>query len=85
MVFECESCRTVFTPHDLLDALAAARQEADALRKLAEEQAKYIHRLREALEDLADIQNGPPLPTWAKHWQAAMDEARAALAAVGGK
>jgi hypothetical protein len=36
--------------------------------------------LREALENLMDWQNGPPLITYTEGWTAAMEQARAALA-----
>lgn len=39
-----------------------------------------VGRLREALENLLDEQNGPPLIGLAASWQAAIDQARAALA-----
>lgn len=39
-----------------------------------------VGRLREALENLLDEQNGPPLIGHAASWQAAIDQARAALA-----
>jgi hypothetical protein len=38
-----------------------------------------IKRLREALRDLLDEQNGPPFVRRADEWQAAVDQARAAL------
>ena len=41
--------------------------------------------LREALQDLYDEQEGPPLVRRQKQWQAAIDKARAALAEPTGK
>jgi hypothetical protein len=38
-----------------------------------------IGDLREALSDLMDWQNGPPLPTYTKGWTAAMERAEALL------
>lgn len=35
--------------------------------------------LREALEDLRDVQNGPPLIRWEKEWNEAMEKTRQAL------
>ena len=56
----------------------------------ADEAADEIERLRtqvaalcEALENLLDEQNGPPLIGSAASWQAAVDQARAALATGG--
>ena len=40
---------------------------------------KENERLREALADLVDIQNGPPLVTYTEAWDAAMEKALAAL------
>ena len=37
-------------------------------------------KLKEALQDLIDVQNGPPLPTYTEAWNAAMAKAQAALA-----
>lgn len=39
-----------------------------------------IAALKDALEELVSHQNGPPLPTWAEGWQAAMDKAERLLA-----
>ena len=38
-----------------------------------------IERLRDALEDLMAVQNGPPLATYTDAWNAAMKKADAAL------
>jgi hypothetical protein len=46
------------------------------------EAADEIERLREALRDLLDEQNGPPLVRRADEWQAAVDQARAVLGEV---
>lgn len=35
--------------------------------------------LRKALEDLRDVQNGPPLIRWEKEWNEAMEKTRQAL------
>lgn len=44
------------------------------------EQKAEIEQLREALQHLLDVQNGPPLAgRYAEEWQAAVDKARAAL------
>jgi hypothetical protein len=52
-------------------SLAAAQAEAGALR--------------EALDNLMDWQNGPPLVTYTEGWTAAMEQARAALAREPGE
>lgn len=36
-------------------------------------------RLRDALESLVDLQNGPPLPKYADEWELAMRTARRLL------
>lgn len=38
-----------------------------------------VERLTDAMTDLMDCQNGPPLETWAKRWNEAMDKCRGAL------
>lgn len=48
-------------------------------RQICDEAADEIERLRDALRDLLDVQNGPPLVRRADEWQAAVDKARAAL------
>jgi uncharacterized protein YoxC len=48
-------------------------------QKTINEAADEIERLREALRDLLDEQNGPPLVRRADEWQAAVDQARATL------
>ena len=45
------------------------------IEKLREERS----RLREALQELVDWQNGPPLVTYTDGWNKAMEKARAAL------
>jgi len=52
-------------------------------RELATERAN-VRLLLEALENLCDEQNDAPLETRRDQWQAAMDKARAALAATEG-
>jgi hypothetical protein len=47
--------------------------------------APDVQELVEALRDLLDEQNGPPLLRYEKQWQAAVDAARAALAKWEGK
>lgn len=39
-----------------------------------------VQVLREALEFLMDMQNGPPLVTWEKEWNNAIQNAKRALA-----
>lgn len=41
--------------------------------------------LIDALQDLMEFQNGPPLITWADKWNAAMEKARAAIAKAEGR
>ena len=43
------------------------------------EAADEIERLREALQELVDWQNGPPLVAYTDGWNNAMEKARAAL------
>jgi len=43
------------------------------------EAADEIERLREALQELVDWQNGPPLVTYTDGWNKAMEKASAAL------
>lgn len=38
-----------------------------------------VAELRDALAELVDWQNGPPLPTYREPWQAAMDKANKLL------
>jgi len=60
------------------DTRANQRQEwADAVRDWADDTENA--RLRKALEDLVDQQNGPPLVRDAEAWQAAMDQAQVVL------
>ena len=66
--------------------LTAEREKSERYRlatlkldaELAAEREK-VRVLREALENLRDEQNGPPLEVNRDQWQAAMDEARLAL------
>jgi hypothetical protein len=41
-----------------------------------------VDRLRDALQDLMDWQNGPPLITWTEKWSRAMRKSREALEAA---
>jgi hypothetical protein len=50
--------------------------------KLAEIKQTELDRLREALQELVDWQNGPPLVTYTDGWNKAMEKARAALKEV---
>ena len=50
-------------------------RDANPGQSLLDELAK----LREALEELIAVQNGPPLPTWARQWNRATALANAAL------
>lgn len=52
------------------------RDENDKIIELRADNA----RLREALQELYDYQNGPPLIKWEDEWNAAMKKALAALA-----
>ena len=52
---------------------------ADDLRLQLAERDAYIAQLREALQELCDLQNGPPSVRGADRWQAAMRNARALL------
>lgn len=63
--------------------------DADRLRLFnrgeeAEQRAELLAAenagLRDALQELVDWQNGPPLIAWTEQWQAAMDRAAKALA-----
>lgn len=45
---------------------------------------KLIEELADALRNLYDQQNGPPLIRHEKKWQAAMDQAKKMLTQVGG-
>ena len=59
-----------------LDECVEAADEIERLRT-------QVAALCEALENLLDEQNGPPLIGSAASWQAAVDQARAALATGG--
>ena len=41
-----------------------------------------IKALGETLQDLVDLQNGPPLPKYAAYWEAVMERAKALLKEV---
>lgn len=65
-------------PH--YDIVERLRLDAEPTEGDMEEAAAEIERLREALQSLLDVQNGPPLlGRYAEEWQAAVDQARAAL------
>jgi hypothetical protein len=56
-------------------------------KEVAEANARLIAaapKLMEALNDLMDVQNGPPLYTYTDAWNAAMAKARAAIAEAEG-
>jgi hypothetical protein len=55
------------TPDDWFDEVA---ERYASLR--CEEKDKRIKELEEALNDLLDVQNGPPLPTYEKAWNEAI-------------
>lgn len=66
--------------YDVVSGHLAIRKEADAI--LAADAPKLLaqrDRLRVALEALYDVQNGPPLLTWAAEWQRAMFKAEDVL------
>ena len=63
-----------------VDNCQASVEAADEIERLRTE----IERLREALQNLLDHQNGPPLGgRFGEEWQAAVDQARAALGEEG--
>ena len=41
-----------------------------------------VEQLKDALGELRDWQNGPPLPSYTEHWTAAMKKANKLLAAL---
>lgn len=60
--------------------IAQGIDEIERLREALLKRDSEIERLCEALQDLLDVQNGPPLPgRYAKEWRAAVDQARAVL------
>jgi hypothetical protein len=70
----------------LEDDLVKLEAAAEGLREhIAEQQldivtlGQEVGRLREALEGLIDMQNGPPLLRYEPSWRIAMEKARAAL------
>ena len=63
----------------LADELDAFADGLEALKAIAEKQQA---QLLEALIDLVDVQNGPPLPKYAEEWEKAMKVARALIAAA---
>jgi hypothetical protein len=70
----------------LEDDLVKLEAAAESLREhIAEQQldivtlGQEVGRLREALEGLIDMQNGPPLLRYEPSWRIAMEKARAAL------
>ena len=81
------------TPNEVQAAIIS---DLEAKLSLASEREFYIKAenarlrersrvLREALENLCDEQNGPPLCTREEEWKQAMEKADAALAATEGK
>ena len=65
---------------DIVERLRDTGDHARFEPSLHHEAADEIERLREALQNLLDVQNGPPLlGRYAEEWQAAVDQARAAL------
>ena len=62
-----------------IERITAERDElADNLRRMGE----YCSELRNALQELCDLQCGPPLIRDANRWQTAMDTARNLLQEV---
>jgi chromosome segregation ATPase len=66
--------------------IAALVSRVDTQSEMIECWSEYIDNLeaalrdtRAALDDLMDIQNGPPLITYTEAWNAAMDQARAVM------
>lgn len=55
------------------------REQERKMTNHALERMEEIERLREALQDLMAVQNGPPLATYTDAWNAAMKKADAAL------
>ena len=73
---------------DILDQMEAWRKNArfmseqDFFSRMMFEiitNRNEIERLRDALEDLMAVQNGPPLATYTDAWNSAMKKADAAL------
>lgn len=62
--------------------IVAAQVEFNAMRYRAVAAETKATRLETALRDLLAEQNGPPLIRYAARWQAAVDQAEAALAPV---
>lgn len=54
--------------------------EADQLREELKKLAQKYDEMADALEDLVDIQNGPPLVRWADKWSKAYCRANEVLA-----
>jgi pyrroloquinoline quinone (PQQ) biosynthesis protein C len=52
---------------------------------MSEKLQDKIDELRDALENLVDEQNGPPLPTHARRWHRAMEVACKALGRKAGE
>jgi G3E family GTPase len=83
-----DHCDMKIKYHASLDLVAGLEQErkkwfdeAMKISRLHCELQREINRCREALEELVDWQNGPPLSTdrWVTGWNHAMELARAAL------
>jgi hypothetical protein len=65
---------------DIVDELTdLSGAPANEVKAVADKAIKEIERLREALQELVDWQNGPPLVTYTDGWNKAMEKARAAL------
>ena len=63
----------------LLSCVDKDDDEMRGARETIEDAVDKIERLREALQELVDWQNGPPLVTYTDGWNKAMEKARAAL------
>lgn len=67
------------THTEITDLVLELRQENESLRLQLSERDKEIARLRDALRDLLDEQNGPPLERHRETWQRAVDRGYALL------
>jgi multidrug resistance efflux pump len=70
---------------ELGDTLTVTREERDAAESALATAKADVARMREALEGLMGVLNGPPLVTWEADWNKAMAIARAALNEGEGK
>ena len=64
---------------DVVKDLEIARTYNLELQEKLERRACHVVKLKEALQDLMDEQNGPPLIRHKDKWEAAMSTAREAL------